>query len=1221
MPVRVRLWSDRTIHIPSGPLAHLLLSAAFALIGAFPASGAASLRCPSAVIGPLSTAQESAEITSLWNDLALPAASGSDGPLGCPVDQLVQTDAVSGWSGIIQRFQRGFVLIGRGSSTGFEVAAVRGIGGWFVWWNAPPSMNLGDQLMPVGPDQDDKPELLTPLAPGDPLTPGGVPAAQNATWSHGGFVRETAVSASTLSLWRCKVSTCVHPIAISPASWGPVTLKVNDLDSWNRPFDAAAKLDAAGLSRPDVTGFAGRVRAVFQDWLPCYTRSPASDASATEDTIERAMMMMRGTTPCILTGAVPRSAVESWLTTFTFPKDHLPGTDITDWPCRRPGDLDFLIIELLHLINEHQGQLSPGSLTNARSILSPWGGAARTDPYITPSGTCLGFNVIETENHLLMQETARYLINSLSGADRVSNRDWILRFLQQLARRDFYEYNSIPYMRFDLKALYVLRDYAPDPTVNMAAEGIIDWLFAKQALSANFDRDHRPYRRRPEAQHYAGLAWWGDATIVSIAQAALLAGPLQHVHEDFDLELNDELDNPGTQGIMGRTQVAAYPSLGAAGEMFLAEFTDVADTQYKLPAALQGWFQDRYSDDSNRLTYIQGLHHSSPVADDASLFLQPNHGVELMSGNRNWTIIAGGNAVAPGFPPTPPGGGAWIVGGVIAGAIVGAIVGVLVVGPFGLLAAIIGAILGGVSAADISKAIAAKKQLDGLWSDQPGIMRETTLIPTPVGLDRSQTIRFSQPLVTNQGANPFSRLCVAEGFLCGFDLVMPNRPFPVADVAPCPLDVSLPAQLAAYRSRTDVNGQPVSSELGCLIKMPNGDVRDWSIWTFEYGVLAIGVGDPPGRERIAALWLQDDLKGQRIVRLQWRLPGQPHNWYNVHAYNTAVTTSAGDAPAGAIQLQTSGDPNNSSTYYEAGDVSFSLEKVNDSSWSLIAEGCLPSYGFLHIRTGHSCRSNILPKLPLNVALRPKQSFSCRAHQSVIKDSSSPSFSPGQGLVLEVGSSCSSSPYGFFVYVRDPPCTGPYVAPSLTGVGSGCPAEANDYGFVIVAPSRGWTWQDFSNRVEVSIASWTAANGRSFQPTDSPSIDIPISPPVSSTMMSDGKLKWTATGPPTSHRVTFRWMGATPAQGNILADSGAPGVFGPLTLDPEKWPTALGNISAPDVPAGGGRLIHSGGSGCFTVAGIPTPSHPDPVGLLVDLRNASAPVVKELLSSALPGTCP
>jgi hypothetical protein len=1156
----------------------------------FAQSGYASLRCPAAAISQ-SAGSSAAEITNLWNDLAAPATSGSDGPLGCPVDLMPVNDPASGWSGLVQRFQRGYILIGQGSSAGFEVAAVRGLGGWFVWWSA----SAGNQLMPVTLDDKGNPNILVSLAPS-----GGIQPAQNAAWNHGGFFRGTEVQADRLALWRCNASPCEHPPTISPATWGPVTPLVSSLDSWSRPFNVAASVDVKGITKPNVNHFPGNVTAALPDWLPCYTRNPDTDSSSPgEATFVFAMVMMRGTHSCPLTGETPPTVVDRWLAHFSFPSDQVPGTDNPDSPCQRHGDLDFMLLGLHHLLLEHQNQLGAASVANAQSILSPWGGTPRSDPYLTPNGTCFGFKVIETENHMLMQETSRYLINALRGANTSQNRDWILRFLQQLPRRDFYEFNSLPYTKLSLKALYSLNDYAPDQTVSTAASGVIDWLYAKEALFANFERDHRPYRRQPRSERYGDASWWGPATIASNSQAALEAGPFQHVHSDIDLELNNGNDD---NGVAAFTSADKYPALGAADETFGSEFTDVADTKYKLPAAIRSWLQARFTDEStNRLTYVQGIHHSSPIADDPALFLQENHGAELVSGTRNWTIVAGGNMVSPGFPPAPP-GVSWLAigGGVVVGAIVGGVVIWLasLTGVGALLALIAMAIIGGASADFGSKAFAAKKQFDKLWEDQAGVMRETILIPTPVGLDRSQTVRFGQPVVNTPKSTLLPRLCVAEGFLCGFDLNMPSRPFPgPADQADCPLSVTLPAPLMAFRNQH-------IADLGCLTQTL-GNTGGWSEWIFEYGVLAVGVGD----QRVLELWIENGPKDRnRVVHLHWQVPGQPHNWYVVHHYNTDVSPTSGDAPGGDLQpLNISGDPNNSSTYFEWGDASDSLDNVHDSTWSFLVEGCDPTH-FIWFRTGHKCRADILPKLTLNVAVPPKQAFSCAAQQSVPGPSPTESNS-GQGLVLQVGGTCSSSPYGFFLYIWKKGCD------------SRCPPDTSRYGFAVVAPSAGWTFRDFQQMVEQSIAAWTSAHGHEFEPDETPSIDVPISPPVvASGFRPNGQQIWRATGPPTSHKVTFRWL-ASEREANIISDTGAPTVFGPLNSLPEGWPTALGHITAPDVPGGAGELLHSSGSGCFTLAGVPTPSNPNPTGLFVDLRNAGSPNITEPPSSTLAGLCP
>lgn len=1142
-----------------------------AVVALLTASGhAASLRCPTAVAG--SSFSEAAEITALWKGLSMSGVDGSDGPLGCPLDvNAIAKDPGSGWSGVQQRFQRGTILIGNGANAGMEVAAVRGLGGWFVWWRAP-SVNFTAELLP---------------SEGAPSALHGS-NAPIARWSFGGFTL-TAAQSGTVALWRCSGSPC---------SWTRATPL---MDGLSRPFDAAAKLDRFALSQPDPARLADRINALLPDWLPCYSKISADNSGPGEDTIARANIMMRGLAPCPLTRVKPASVVNQWLAGLQFPSDQLPGTDTEDWPCKRHGDLDIVVVQLLHLVIQHQAQFSPVTLTNVRNILSPWGGSPRADAYVTPNGACLGYSVIETENHIMMQETARYLSNAFRGQATSANRDWILRFLQQLVRRDFYEFNSIPYTRYHLKPLYALHDYAPDTSVRTSARGVIDWIFAKEALSANMDRDHRPYRRQPRPTRYADVAWWGSATTASTSQAAVFAGPLQHIHSDIDLELNQGKDDNGDDAF---TDPLHYPSLGSGDEGFLAEFTDISETSYSLPTALRGWLGPRFMDNANnRVSYIQAIHHFSTTTNDPNLFPQANQGVELISGNRNWTIIAGGNAVPPGLLPDPPRSVGWTAALIIGGASIGALIGAAIAlgfnfGPLGVVVTlVVSLILGSVLAPAIADKIARDKQKSTLWSDQAGILRETTLIPSAVGLDRSQTIRFGQPLVNTENSKVWPRLCVAEGFLCGFDLVMPNRPFAAKDATQCPLPLTLTPAATSITATVDDTGLTILKEMGCLVP-GSGDSRGWTVWTFERGMLVQGTNDPPGKERTGVIWIQDDGKGNRVVRYKWLLPGQNHDWFNVDVYNTEVTAGSGNAPDGYIRYANYGDPDNTDKW-DHGEVSFKLDGVADSTWSVLTEGCDPKYGWFGIRTGHTCHADALPRLTVTVAVPAAQSFSCDAHDF-----------REQGLVMETGGSCSSSPYGMFTYVWVQPCTGR------------CPPGANNYGFVVAAPSRGWTWRDFGAAVELSIAAFKVKTGHDYLPIFANAVNVPISPPVRGIPKSDGTTQWVPTGPPVLHTVSFRFTGDTLEQGNILGDTGAPDIFGPLLANPEQWPTARGHVFTPDLPGTGPvELLHATGAGCFTMRGLPSTGATDPPGLVVDLRSTSAPVVAEPVSSKLAAACP
>jgi len=63
------------------------------------------------------------------------------------------------------------------------------------------------------------------------------------------------------------------------------------------------------------------------------------------------------------------------------------------------------------------------------------------------------------------------------------------------------------------------------------------------------------------------------------------------------------------------------------------------------------------------------------------------------------------------------------------------------------------------------------------------------------------------------------------------------------------------------------------------------------------------------------------------------------------------------------------------------------------------------------------------------------------------------------------------------------------------------------------------------------------------------------------------------------------------------------------------------VTAPDAPGASSRLLQSTGAGCFTLAGLPSAADTNPSGVLVDLRMAATPVVREMPTSELAGACP
>jgi hypothetical protein len=356
-------------------------------------------------------------------------------------------------------------------------------------------------------------------------------------------------------------------------------------------------------------------------------------------------------------------------------------------------------------------------------------------------------------------------------------------------------------------------------------------------------------------------------------------------------------------------------------------------------------------------------------------------------------------------------------------------------------------------------------------------------------------------------------------------------------------------------------------------------------------MLMMAAGDPAGKERIAVLWVERDKNGRR-VRFKWRVPGQAHDWFNIFGYDYAALPAKDRAPDGFLRYANTGDPGDTGTA-EEGETSLPLDGVTSLTWSFLVEGCDPTY-FLFIRTGHACKTNVMPRLWINVAEEPAQPFSCRAEKS---QQPGPSEQNGEvGIVMEVGSCLPSSIYGLFVYVWTKPCD------------AFCPPGASNYGFAVVAPSRGWALEDFDTAVKAAMKAYRDEKGHGYAALEAQYLAVPISPPV----VKGPNGTWVRTGLPSSHTVIFQWG----AGGQfVFDDTGAPGFYSQLAAAP----TAAGHISAPDLGFSG-EFIRSSGSGCFTVAGLPTPADADPPGLVVDLRDLANPKVETRKTSALAGAC-
>ncbi|GAC1653976.1 MAG: hypothetical protein NVS4B3_17520 [Gemmatimonadaceae bacterium] len=206
------------------------------------------------------------------------------------------------------------------------------------------------------------------------------------------------------------------------------------------------------------------------------------------------------------------------------------------------GNYDMTQMCLLHIAYQYHAALSPeasnhlvlrllaeGQIHRPRRPDTRTSGHAPNDwdraGFINPLS--LGFvthrNIGETENHILMIATVRYLTNQLLfQRDRGAKPDQahdnrrngsadeddefgapcfeiLLTLLRNYLRDDFSEYNAKPYQDETRWALLNLCTYAYDHEVRLAARMVLDYVSAHMAVSSNDLRRLVPFRRRNEA--------------------------------------------------------------------------------------------------------------------------------------------------------------------------------------------------------------------------------------------------------------------------------------------------------------------------------------------------------------------------------------------------------------------------------------------------------------------------------------------------------------------------------------------------------------------------------------------------------------------------------------------------------------------------------------------------------------------------------------------------
>jgi hypothetical protein len=387
-----------------------------------------------------------------------------------------------------------------------------------------------------------------------------------------------------------------------------------------------------------------------------------------------------------------------------FPR--MTGTAANSPFCTRDGDYDAVMKGLAPMLYRYGKYLAPDVRYRMLFLLSTTGPHEKDDESYLCTVT-----VPETENHLWMIDSSRYLANQLwakrSRDPKYDNKnnglaDYLIGKLQGHIKSDFIEYNSRPYTQYTLPAIENLYDFAEDVRVKTAAQIVLDYLSLKGAVSTSEGRRNPPYRRR-----------------VSSSQA-------DYFNPQADQLKKFQLVYSAPTAVMRELKKPKWLEDFARGDIVLA-----AQTSYQPPNLILDLLVNPF-----HRTFYQRFNHSS---------------VEVYASEPDFLISAGGTRTDYAYASSP--GEAPVLGGILGG-----ILGSVLVGPAG---EVVGASGGAVVAALVS--------IHGLAEDL-GFVQPTVLIPTSHFTSIKQMIRFDG--VPSQVGH--AAACVAPGFACGGRPVIPS---------------------------------------------------------------------------------------------------------------------------------------------------------------------------------------------------------------------------------------------------------------------------------------------------------------------------------------------------------------------------------------------------------------------------------------------------------------
>jgi hypothetical protein len=269
-----------------------------------------------------------------------------------------------------------------------------------------------------------------------------------------------------------------------------------------------------------------------------------------------------------------------------------------------------------------------------------------------------GKGIDETENHILMINSARYLTNQLlwqrthildtdnrrnGGDGSPSCLDLTLSLLRNILRDDFSEYNAKNYQEETRYSLLNLCTYAYDHEVRLGARMVLDYISAHMAVSTNDLRRMVPFRRRDEDDKVAHDAQGFMSVNLLAASGSDPMGPYFAMQAGNTRACVATLDVPVPVGGMpgGAPGESKQPGINGSQQDVAIEML----TDYRLPPSIH----DLFVNDAHR-RFFQRIHRIQRP-DEAGGNRNCDN-AEIYASSPSYLITAGGSGATYAIDPS-----------------------------------------------------------------------------------------------------------------------------------------------------------------------------------------------------------------------------------------------------------------------------------------------------------------------------------------------------------------------------------------------------------------------------------------------------------------------------------------------------------------------------------------------------------------------------------------